>query len=302
MRRLVVLALAVGPIATAGQDAGKPKQESLEEMRAKVLARINHFRKIAGVDPVVEDAKLSAGCQKHAEYLRKNIDDPRIENAGAHREEKDLPGYSEEGAKSAGRSVVHWWKTEGQIDDGVDAFIATLYHRIPLLEPRLTRIGVGVLVAEWKVLVVDARSVDMKVAVKTHPVVYPAPDQKGIPLAFSRGLGEWPDPRPEPNLQGGYPITLQFAELGWQPSDVRVSLKQRERDVTIWLSTPAVPASKERSQWGVVAMIPKAPLEPSTTYTIAFECKQHGVERTPTWTKEWSFTTEAAKDKKPDRR
>jgi len=302
MRRVLMLLVVAMPLAAAGQDAGKPKQESLEEMRAKVLARINHFRKIAGVDPVVEDAKLSAGCQKHAEYLRKNVDDPRTDNGGAHREEKELPGYSEEGAKSAARSVVSRGQSARNLVDHVDGLVATLYHRAMLLCARLTTIGIGGTSDEWRVLVVDTLTLDMKMGLKTHPVIYPAPDQQNVPLAFSLGGGEWPDPRPNPKLQGGYPITLQFAQLGWQPGSVKATLKSGDQEVPCWVSTPDAAASPEYGQVGIVCMLPKEPLAPATKYSVMFECKQHGVERTPTWTKTWSFTTEAAKDKKPDRR
>ena len=81
-------------------------EQNQDQENAKVLDKINSYRKLAGLKPVTVDPALCKGCFAHAQYLIKNADHPSVKGLGTHSEDPKLPGYTEEGAKAAKSSVI----------------------------------------------------------------------------------------------------------------------------------------------------------------------------------------------------
>ena len=251
----------------------------------KALAKINEYRRSAGLGLVVLDPKLSQGCRSHARYLTINAEHPSIQGLGAHEEQRHLPGYTPEGERAA----------KGVIADGLhdplaalDAWMATLYHRIPLLDPRLTRIGFGCALGQrqtW-VSVLDVTSGRGAGSFKI-PVVYPAHSQKNVPLCFSGN--EIPDPIPEDkDGKAGFPVTVTFAHQ--KLARIRTSFKDATgQEVPVWFSSPDKPANPRyvNHQGNTVCLIAQEPLRPNTTYEVQLS---GDVEGRP-WSYTWSFTT-----------
>jgi uncharacterized protein YkwD len=111
-----------------------------EDLEAKIAERVNAVRKAAGLSQVRLDAELSRGCQSHARYLAVNHHRPEALGMGMHRQDANLPGASPEGARAAKESVV---AVVLDPQTCVENWMATLYHRIPILTPNLERIGFG---------------------------------------------------------------------------------------------------------------------------------------------------------------
>jgi uncharacterized protein YkwD len=115
--------------------------EALDAEAARhLLGRLNDFRKAAGLLPVAFDGGLSDACRKHARYLALNADHPAVQGLGVHNEDPRLPGATPEGARAAKAAVL------ANLSDpleAVDGWMSTLYHRVPLLDPRLERVGYG---------------------------------------------------------------------------------------------------------------------------------------------------------------
>lgn len=105
-----------------------------------LVKRMNQIRALAGLGPVTLDEKLSDGCGKHADYIVRNLDHPKLQGLGIHDEDPSLPGATPEGARSGNAAVI---ALVSDPLDSVDNWLATLYHRLPLLNPRITRIGYG---------------------------------------------------------------------------------------------------------------------------------------------------------------
>ncbi len=140
---------------------------------AKALARVNEFRKLAGLAPVVLDAEQSRGCRMHAHYLALNLGHPATMGLGAHHEDLTLPGSSDEGDQSGKASDI----SIGGPDPlyGVDTWVATLYHRVPILEPTLKSVGYGSARARrqgW-VTVLNVQTGRDRSVPRPHPVFYP---------------------------------------------------------------------------------------------------------------------------------
>lgn len=256
-----------------------PQDPKVED---QALARINECRKIAGLAPVEIDAKLSKGCAAHAAYLVKNSGHPSTAGLGAHNEDPKLPGYTPEGETAGKSSDINFMPPP----ESVDSWMASLFHRVPILHPHLKKVGLGwaeggkhgwVCVLDVTNGVAGGRQVPF--------VLYPADKQTGVPLAFG---GEVPNPIPKDEDDAGYPITVTFPE-GRPVKKVEATLKDADgKSLEVWLSSPDKPAD-DRFQRNTIGVIAKDPFKPNTTYTVTVSGKIGGAA----WTKTWSFTTKA---------
>jgi uncharacterized protein YkwD len=108
------------------------------ETAAFFLRRLNDCRRQAGLRPVTLDPALSRACLLHARYLACNHEHPAVQGLGVHKEEPSLPGATPEGARAGQAAVI---ASLSHPRDALDGWLATLYHRLPLLDPDLERIG-----------------------------------------------------------------------------------------------------------------------------------------------------------------
>ncbi len=128
-----------------------------------LLNALNKHRRLACLGTVTLDEKLCKACELHARYLAQHYGKPEVTGLKAHDEDPDLAGYTVEGHK-AGQSAVIMIH-DPRPKDTVDGLIATLYHRIPMLDPDVTAIGVGVAEhgeGRWTVVIALAPSSEEK--------------------------------------------------------------------------------------------------------------------------------------------
>src|ERR1041384_4220252 len=114
--------------------------QTAEADAAKVVERINLHRKAAGLEPVAIDPAMSKACAAHAAYLVANVDHPSTQGLGLHAEDPKLPGYTKEGER-AGKAAVIFLGLEGEA--AVEGWMGSFFHRIPLLQSRLRKVGYG---------------------------------------------------------------------------------------------------------------------------------------------------------------
>ncbi len=121
-------------------EAASARQGERGVLEAKALALLNAYRATCGLTPAQLDATLSAACAKHAEYLKVNLGHPSTVGLGMHNEDPKLPGYTPEGAKAGKASVI---ATSLEPLASLTGWMDTLYHRIPLIDPRVQKVGFG---------------------------------------------------------------------------------------------------------------------------------------------------------------
>jgi hypothetical protein len=248
-----------------------------------VAMAVNLYRVKAGLGTTRPIPGLSKACDLHALYLTKN----EARGLSGHEEDAQGVGYTEEGARAGRRSVISPFAPQDSPLEAVDSLMATLYHRVALLNPSVGEIGIG-----WAtrrdgvgVLVVDVGGSEVKADAKIFPIVYPVNAQEDVPLEFGLGARENPNPLPDENASAGYPVTIQIPERRAKSCDAELQLLDASTPVPSWISTPDSPARKDWPQPGVISLIPKEKLKPATIYTVRFKDRLSGLE------KEWSFTT-----------
>jgi uncharacterized protein YkwD len=254
----------------------------------KALARVNAYRAHAGLKPVELDGLLSRGCLAHARYLIINEGHPALQGLNAHDENLDLAGASEEGRSAGKASNI----AVGDFEpiDGVDAWMATLYHRVPILEPNLKTIGFGCARGRrqgW-VAVMNVSS-GRGEEPRPGPLFYPAPDQTGVPLSFPNG-GEEPNPIPDDKTgRAGFPITASFPHDKPLKNAIGKLTSSQGIETPCWFSAPEKPANpkEEARQGNTVCLIPKEPLAANATYHVRLQ----GQLGDKAWDKKWKFTT-----------
>lgn len=233
--------------------------------------------------PLGVDRELSKGCRAHALYLVKH---PQQAAAwpDAHEEYPDREGFSPEGSRAGLASVI--MPGTRRPEDAIDGWMATFYHRIPLLHPGLLRIGWG---HEGGFGVLDCVNFVAPATTASH-ALWPPPNSRDVPLRFAPEL---PNPvEGEDQSRWGYPVTAQF--FAYEPDPVvRLTLHRGARAdaatlVPCHFSTPSAPTNVKLAPPGVYCLIPKATLQPSTTYTVSADGWPGS--KTP-YT--WSFTTAA---------
>ena len=179
--------------------------EDQREIVLATLARINAYRRLAGVPPVILDGRLSAACLAHARYLLLNATHPSTRGLGMHREDPKLPGYTPEGERAGKDSAV----ASGMPPPAaVDELLATFYHRIPFLEPRLGRVGVGFSRGGpqgWFTVI------DLGGGIGKEPVLlFPTEGQRGVPTAWRPDASDRAALPEGAGGQLGYPISVTF--------------------------------------------------------------------------------------------
>jgi uncharacterized protein YkwD len=267
---------------TTGRGADRPAEAPADRaatVRA-VLEQVNGYRKQVGVGAVTLDAALSRGCQAHADYLVRNEDQPSTQGLGGHDEDPKLPGYSEEG-KKAGKAADIAFDVAPLA--AVPAWMASLFHRVPLLDPELRRVGFGAARGErsgW-VVVVDVETGQGS----DRPVFCPADGQQDVPLAYH--AGERPDPIPESkDKKAGFPVSVRFPR-GARVQDVTARLTDAAgQEMPAWVLTPEKTVDRDLER-NSVCLIAQQPLRPGTTYTAAVTARVDGTE----WKQTWRFTT-----------
>ena len=177
------------------------KAESPDEQALRLL---NHYRQVAGLTPVKLDRQLSAGCMEHANYMVQNQGTDAMAGLNPHTQRSNLPGASAAGAACA--KAADLFLGVSDLGVAIDAWMAGMYHRRPMLDPQLERIGVGYARLPDGMLTAALRFENATRRRGGWPVAYPADKQDRCSARLWRRI-----PNPIPNHgTGGYAITLQF--------------------------------------------------------------------------------------------
>ena len=254
------------------------------------LAQLNHYRALAKLKPVVEDSALSDGDLRHAEYLVKNHAEAvkRGANLGAdaHTEDRSTPFYSDAGRAAAKASNVAQTTLPpaGSLPPvwAIDFWMEGPFHRLPILNPGLARVGYGESCAQGMCAAALNVNAGAPAALAEGlkfdaPIMFPPDGSMVSLLQLDR---EWPNPLsacPGYEKPVGLPITLQTGE--W--TDVKLdayslrsdsaTLEACGFDATTYTSPDDAQQKLVRDilkASGAVLVVPRRPLRPGATYSV----------------------------------
>jgi uncharacterized protein YkwD len=278
----VTVAPTSAPIRSANRNTTPAEQ---------AIAQANTYRALAGMLPLVPHPALATAAQNHADYTMANYADSSAWLYGAHGEVAAKPYFTGQWPKDRISISEFPWGGGAEIIHGlgdpvasVDGWMATVYHRFPLLEPYNHYVGYGYHAgAPMEVDVMDFGAGPLPNGIwlpaAPHPLAYPADGQTGVPTSWNGA--EIPNPLPD-GVAGpvGYPFTLQA--IGGKMTINEAALYTA--DGTLVATHPNPP---DCAAGRCLALMAAAPLLANTTYVVKAAGDVSGV----TFNSEWRFTT-----------
>jgi len=293
------------------------------------LRRVNYYRAMVKLPAIVEDPALSKGDRAHTIYVVKNYRDEiahRGLGAEMHTEDPGSPNFTPEGLEAAKASDMDVWfmperpadaidrpglsdpdewsaqRTPGSPAWSIDGWMSIPFHRMPILNPRLTSAGFGIYcesgacAAGLNLLNGSQRKLPAGVA-DSGPIEFP-PDGATVTI---RSFGnEWPDPRsncPVYKPPSGLAITLQLG--AWLDTHLgeysiarenadgsRTAVEACGFDSTSYSNPDGYSQELGRNvlkSYGTLVVIPRAPLAKGAKYAVSMSAngKQY----------DWTFST-----------
>jgi Flp pilus assembly protein TadD len=205
--------VAPGGAGTAPAATFVDLDKAAVDRQAIALATVNGYRRLAGLAPVTSSPVIHQSALAHAFYTFFNGALPSIQGLGIHREEAAGQGYTGDNQAtraqhfgysppSMGEVITHRSEPVGAVADWIDS----VYHRFPLLRADLVELGYGD--AYLGPLAVQVMDTSYREKATGRVILYPAPNQVGVPPAFNGN--EIPDPAPNASYPIGYPVTATF--------------------------------------------------------------------------------------------
>jgi hypothetical protein len=281
---LDLLVLKTDPVKELG---AAPAGTALSDARTEALARVNSFRGALGLPALAESAPLSDAALAHAYFWLFNYGQAAVADVQVHNEDPSLPGavgadslaraqhFGFSGSRTA-EDISHAYLPTAAVDHWVDA----VFHRFAIGDPEAATSGYGE--AQVGTLSIQVLDIGLGDATTHGPVVYPAPDQVGVPSAF---LGnEIPDPAPVARYPTGYPITIEVGSGSVLKVQTAELLGPDGKAVAGYGLDPA---QVHANQWGV---LPQDPLTAGARYTFQF----NGTIDGQPYVRAWSFTVAAS--------
>ncbi|HEX7101681.1 MAG TPA: CAP domain-containing protein [Nitrolancea sp.] len=252
---------------------------------AQAFTLINTYRAWLGLPPMTRNPKLDASAQAHARYYQLNINDPSLNGMGLHVEQPGNPGFT--GADMQARVDAQGydgWANEniglsGSMVASVEWFIGTIGHRLTLIDPRYTDIGLGMVNdGNAKIEVIDVGAPNWSDTAQPDFIAWPPDGMAGVPLDF---WGEAPNPFAGASYPTGYPITLKYFGPGSVSYD-STTLTTNGQTVPSFAQTGSGWLTRQTDMIAATD-----PLQPGTKYTVNVSGTANGAP----FTRSWSFQT-----------
>jgi uncharacterized protein YkwD len=183
------------------------------------VAQLNRFRALAGLNAVTLDPVSSQACAAHLAYLVCAA--ATMGNGYLEHTETGVPSCAQDGGEPAGQdSDIAWGQgrsggqTTGQsFGQAVDLWINGLYHRTPLLDPGLTRVGAA---SSMGYNCLDYAAAGNRTTVRAAaPVLFPPDGTTNVPLEFGGNEGPCPTMPANPQTATSCPTSGFIPSANW---------------------------------------------------------------------------------------
>jgi hypothetical protein len=284
---LDTLGLAPGPCNTVNYGYSTPTDDA-----QRALEQTNCYRNLMGLARGRLHPELDDAAQAHAEYMAALGTITHQESAS----ESDFTGeWVDDRMEAAGYPLEggHMWSeivAWGHDPEGaVDAWMSTVYHRIPFTLSTWTHQGFGQTGDYSSMSFVTPFPDGVRAA-----IIFPADGQSDVPVDFDSDT-ETPDPAPDHGLVG-YPITVTVGSDKTHGTDAYNPYDLRLVDAVLWgpggeeVDILTLDPTTDDLIYAMAAVIPVEPLAPESTYEAELTVDYAGTTETLLT----EFTTAAA--------
>lgn len=279
--------IAISPTTTAPKI--EPELNPTDQQRI-ALERTNYYRDMVGLKDITLNEAINKAAQAHAKY---NV----AHTQSGHDESPEKEGFTgiwpwdrikffgyKDFTYATEVASMRWASHDYllQIDPkwAVDGWVDTVYHRLPIISPRVFEAGFGAAKVEKRLAyVMDFANPGFSEIKRV--VHYPVDRQSDVPYDFKGD--ETPDPLPGKKYPVGYPITVTFN--GYQSIKI-VSSEVRDSNGVGVVCYTLLPYSDQFIR-DSLAIVPKEPLERGMVYNVEVEAIADG----DSIYLDWSFTT-----------
>ncbi len=279
----------VGPPDTLASDLPGPGPDAgPTQQQAKAL--LDDLRAAVGVAPAAWDDGVHAAAQAHAEYFVTHASAYAQSGLNPHQQNQDwtegftgvsmmqrLQHAGVTGVGAGGEVMAFTGSAQG----AMDGWMATLYHREPLIHPSMVRWGFGA--AAEGAARAEVADLIFAAAAKPGPARWPLPDAEDVDRSWDGRESPQPPLPPGASYPSGPIVTVTW------PSGTKLALAEArllgpgDVEVPVQVRTPADDQHLMDS-WALYAL---DPLAAGTRYTVVFE----GTVGGQATTESWSFTT-----------
>jgi uncharacterized protein YkwD len=282
---LALLAIAFTPLMPA------PDVSAQESEFDESLQRINTYRSWLGIPPLERHSALDAAAQSHADYY--HINGASTGGVGLHNQNPDLPGFT--GATMSDRASAFGYS--GSINENiglsgsmiytVNWSIATINHRLTLIDPRYQHIGLGAVnEGNTRIEVIKLGTPSWSSTFDPEWTAWPPDGTSGIGPQY---LGSAPYPFTNIQYPVGYPVTLKY----FGPGSVEFhSVELRANGASVPIHYGVGNGWLTRNTMMILAVDP-LPLD------TLFEVHIQGTANGQPVTHQWSFRTRASSSELP---
>jgi hypothetical protein len=253
------------------------------------IAQLNLYRAALGLSMVTLDEASSTGCENHIQYLieeAQKLGQPAyLEHTESDHENSHYSAASEQAGKN---SDLSWGSgrdrngtTYQSLGQAVDSWINGVYHRHPLLDPGLVKVGAASSNG-YNCMNYGQEGNTTKVK-PDHPILWPADHMTDVPRTFGGNEGPCPTNPSDPLAGGtcsasGFIISATFYNWGtYQRSSLtsvsNVTLTDASSNAAVPLLTWYADrvAGHDPAQGYMqdeIALVPADALAANTTYRV----------------------------------
>lgn len=278
----VLVAAFLAPALYVPVQAGQEQDPEIQQS----LATMNLYRGWLGLEAMQINPALQAASEAHAEYYRLNYGDPSLSGMGLHHETPGRPGFTGETMRDRAQaqgytgSVNENVGLSGSMLWSLDWFMDTINHRLPIIDPRYTDVGLAT-VSDGEIVfeVIMFGMPEFTSHAEPSWVIWPPEGTTGVGRSF---WGEAPNPFPGATFPTGLPITMSYHGEGGISLDTW-SIRADGQEIPSFGSVGSGFLS------GRAALITASePLDYGTTYTVSAAGNAGGEP----FVRTWSFTTQ----------
>lgn len=269
--------------------------EDATEPQIAALNRVNEFREMVGVPVIGMNAALNGMAMNHCACYA--LHESEYGNMSPHNENAAWgpPCYGDLGARASnanyGGGVGEVMAFYNHPVQAVNGWMATLYHRLPLISPQTSQIGYGHDTACDTINNGYLGSVSPNLE-----VIYPFDGQTAVDTCWD-GLESPTPPSPPQGYPSGPIITLEFSpSTHFNMAGSSITNEETKQELPHYLLVPPSGAhdagqTDPSLPSEAIALYTHAPMETLSSYRIAVWGTVNGQD----WHKEWSFTTNPTK-------